>query len=46
MESGELTLTCFHYDFPLFTIDDVDVNGGDVVTWVVPVDGVTGFCGK
>ena len=36
----------FSDKFLIITVEDVDVDGGDVVTWDVPVDGVTGFCGE
>jgi hypothetical protein len=32
--------------FPFIAAEDVDVDGGDIVARVVPVDGAPGFCGE
>lgn len=33
-------------NFPVVAVEDVDVDGGDVVIPGNPADGVTGFCGE
>lgn len=33
-------------NFLIVVVEDVYVDGGDVVSWGIPVDGVTGFCGE
>lgn len=37
---------CLSDNFLIVAVEDVDVDGGDVVIWGIPVDGAPGFSGK